>query len=313
VAWRGRVHDALAAVGERGVLSLAVSSQSEIGEVNVSQAFTGWLESKDWTAPSSSAPRKASVRNENRPAKSKRAQRAKLRERTRRLFDKNPYRTAKAIIKGTFAMNQSHADSATIQSWKESTESLSEAGLVELDDPGNVFWVLADPVSHAEVAECVRSLRNGSAPGPDGATVGWVKTLPPSELAQWFTLFLYTGSVPRVLNDARVTLIPKTTKPTEPSDYRPIAISSVILRVFHKILEKRLRQIPISVDQKGFREVDGTRDHSFVLRSVIRIARQEKTPLFICFIDMKNAFGAVSHQGVIEAARAKGVPPPILK
>ena len=133
-----------------------------------------------------------------------------------------------------------------------------------------------------------------------------MKSLGASELAQWFSLFMYRGQVPRCINDARVVLIPKVAKPESPSDFRPISVSSVVSRLFHKVLEKRLGTIGTNPQQKGFRPVDGCRDHTWTLQALLKRARSEMRPLYLCFVDVKNAFGAMTHEELIKTVRSRG-------
>ncbi|KAF7251390.1 Retrovirus Pol polyprotein from type-1 retrotransposable element R2 [Paragonimus skrjabini miyazakii] len=59
--------------------------------------------------------------------------------------------------------------------------------------------------------------------------------------AQLFNLMLVLETSTSQLSLARLTFVPKVDEPATPADYRPIAVSSVLQRVMHKVLSKRLK------------------------------------------------------------------------
>ena len=67
-----------------------------------------------------------------------------------------------------------------------------------------------------------------------------------SKLLTIFNKCLITGTFPKIWNFANVCPVPKPNKiHSNPKNYRPIAISSCLGRVFEKILAKRLQQFCI--------------------------------------------------------------------
>jgi Reverse transcriptase (RNA-dependent DNA polymerase) len=310
-AWRRRSLETLVTWQGEEKSVLPPGDLAALSEDAITVAFEDWLKGQGWSPPAT-PPRRKKLTNQVSKPLSKRKARAAMVEKTRRWFDKQPHRTVKAIVKGTFGLTDPKPATETVEFWAESLSTPVEVDEVHLEPMAPANYALCNLIQRCEVVAAAKTLRAKTAPGLDGLTATKVKTLPAGQLAQWFSLFLFRGFVPRRLNDARVTLIPKVAEPAGPSDYRPIAVSSVLLRLFHKILDSRLQAIPLNNDQKGFKQCDGTRDHSFLLRSLLKHVRAEKESLMVCFIDVKNAFGAISHQAVIEAARAKGVPPPML-
>ena len=91
-------------------------------------------------------------------------------------------------------------------------------------------------------------------------------------------------------------LIPKVDNPRTPSDFRPITITSVLMRGLHKILAKRIsRNIPIDVRQKGFKEEEGAGANILILKDLIRQAKEQPQTTYFCFIDFSKAFDSISH------------------
>jgi hypothetical protein len=85
-----------------------------------------------------------------------------------------------------------------------------------------------------------------------------------------FNLWLLVDSVPLVLKSSRTSLIPKLPNPAQPKDYRPISVSSHMVRCFNKILAARISEgCSIDGSQKAFVPVDGCQEHLAVLEAVL--------------------------------------------
>ena len=79
-------------------------------------------------------------------------------------------------------------------------------------------------------------------------------------------------------------------------------MSSVIPKLYHKILTKRLETYLLKNDiidpsiQKGFLTgINGTIEHTFTTTAIIDNAIQHGNPLAVTFLDLQNAFGSVAH------------------
>ena len=90
--------------------------------------------------------------------------------------------------------------------------------------------------------------------------------------------------------------------PSNPKSFRPIAMSSVSPKLFHKILAKRLESylekngiINPSI-QKGFLSgINGTAEHIFTTTVIIDIAIQHGSPLVVTVLNLQNAYCSVAH------------------
>jgi len=85
-------------------------------------------------------------------------------------------------------------------------------------------------------------------------------------------------------------------------NFRPIALTPVVSKLFHKILAKRLEKFLLQNNiinpslQKGFLSgINGTVEHIFAICSILDNAIQHGLPLAMSFLDLSNAFGSVSH------------------
>ena len=91
--------------------------------------------------------------------------------------------------------------------------------------------------------------------------------------------------------------------PSLPSNFRPIALTSCVGKLYTAILKTRWTQFMIANGylntalQKAFVDgVSGCTEHHIKLLCVIEEARQKHKSLAVCWLDLANAFGSVHHQ-----------------
>ena len=126
-------------------------------------------------------------------------------------------------------------------------------------------------------------------------------------------MWLLAGYPPSALCRGETVLIEKEPGTRTPAKHRPITISDITIRCFHKILAWRLAlSLPWNKCQKAFQAGDGVADFIWLLQMIIRQHQQSLTPLNIAFLDVKKAFDSVSHQSLILAMKRMGIPPLML-
>lgn len=82
--------------------------------------------------------------------------------------------------------------------------------------------------------------------------------MPRNRLALTLSLFLRSGVVPEVYTLSSTTMIPKVDSAKHTGDFRPIAVSPVLLRTLHNILAKRVQQsVEFDKKQRAFISTDG--------------------------------------------------------
>ena len=256
-------------------------------------------------APACRAPTPAS----DRPRVKRRAQYARV----QRLYNKNRTRCAQDVISGAW---QDPPATLPLEEQEPFWRSLFEHPSVPDDrtpDPvGPPKWELLAPITSEEVAKSLGGMKDG-APGPDGRKLKDVKAIPFDQLAGHFNLWLYAGTLPSPLRDAETVLLPKESGASAPEKYRPITISDIVVRCFHRILAQRMEvHLPFSSRQKAFRAGDGIADSVWFLQTVIKHHQDNLCPLSVAFVDVRKAFDSVSHRSILVAAARLGVPSPFL-
>ena len=91
------------------------------------------------------------------------------------------------------------------------------------------------------IKDILRSKSSNSAPGPDGIVYGLLKKLPSTHhfIATLFSKVIQTGIPPLSWSTSKITLIHKKNETNIPSNFRMIALSNCVGKLFHQILADR--------------------------------------------------------------------------
>jgi hypothetical protein len=160
---------------------------------------------------------------------------------------------------------------------------------------------LTKPIEAQEYAEILKEVKNNKAPGPHSIKGELIKnggfTLN-SYMRIWINKMLYQGRVPHKLKQGKVKLLYKKGGTLDALNYRPLTLSSVLLKILTRILNTRLMNLLetenlLSNCQFGFRKKKSTQDALLILSTVIEKARQNKDDALLTFIDLKAAYDKV--------------------
>ena len=136
-----------------------------------------------------------------------------------------------------------------------------------------------------------------SATGPDEIHYQMLKHLPESSLQALLSIFNHiwtTGDFPEDWRLATVIPIPKPGKdPAEPTNYRPIALTSCLCKTLERMINKRLiwyleSNNLLSQYQSGFRAGRSTNDNLVKLETFIRDAFVKKEHVVAVFLTWKK-------------------------
>ncbi|GBN77615.1 Retrovirus-related Pol polyprotein from type-2 retrotransposable element R2DM [Araneus ventricosus] len=169
------------------------------------------------------------------------------------------------------------------------------------------------PFSINKITKKLQKAEN-SSPGPDRLTYHHWRSVPQGHkfLTAAFNACLLFPKVPPSWKRTTTVLIPKTKdKLNDPSNWRPIALSNTLYKIYTKVLAGRLQEWTakygaLSPCQKGFTPFDGVLEHNFVLQTRLEHARLRKKNICIAWLDVSNAFGALPHQQIYKALAAGG-------
>ncbi|KAK0153318.1 putative RNA-directed DNA polymerase from transposon X-element [Merluccius polli] len=139
-------------------------------------------------------------------------------------------------------------------------------------------------ISGAEVAEVVRKLLGGRAPGVDEVCPEFLKALDVVDCSIVWT----SGAVPLDWQTGVVVPLFKKGDRRVCSNYKGITLLSLPGKVYSGVLERRVRRIVeprIQEEQCGFRPGRGTVDQLYTLCRILEGAWEFAQPVHMCFVD----------------------------
>ena len=159
-----------------------------------------------------------------------------------------------------------------------------------------------------EIEKLISNLDCKKSPGFDELSAKFLKLCAPhisETLANIFNISISSGVYPDYLKTARVTPIYKSGEKSDPSNYRPISVLSLMNKVFEKILHKRLYKYLTKFKilyeyQFGFREGHSTTQALIEITDRLKSAIDNKDLTCGIFIDLTKAFDTVDHNILLE-------------
>ena len=175
-----------------------------------------------------------------------------------------------------------------------------------LHTPHSKFQFNNGYVKPKDIKNILRAKKSTSAPGPDGITYGILRKLPSTHhfLATLYSRIIRNSpQTPTLWQLSNVSLIYKRNEPSNPKNFRMIALTSTIGKLFNQIISDRLLEYMIqnsfiddSIQKAFIKNVNGTIEHNQLLQEVISHARHNKRTCHVTFFDLKDAFGSISHE-----------------
>ncbi|CAF1318614.1 unnamed protein product [Adineta steineri] len=160
------------------------------------------------------------------------------------------------------------------------------------------FDVLLAPTTREEIALAIEHTKNDTALGPDRLSLTDIKRIAKKELWCAYNIWLGYRRIPDSLKINRTVLLPKGKDNLDNiKNWRPITIASPLLRLYNKILARRMQNVfRTNSKQKGFKPLNGVGQNVALLHNLLRHARTNKNNLFVCLLDVSKAFDSVPHE-----------------
>ncbi len=175
---------------------------------------------------------------------------------------------------------------------------------------------LLEPFSLEEVSGIIKNLKDLKSPGPDTIPNEFLKgggvTLHRA-LALFYSRCILAECTPESWGQANTTMLFKKGDPSLLDNYRGIAMSDTIGKVFCSAINSRLVDIlelnKIFGDlQFGFRKDFRTQDALFILSHILHSRKQSGHTTYAAFLDLKKAYDVVDRQMLWERLSAIGLP-----
>ena len=117
---------------------------------------------------------------------------------------------------------------------------------------------------------------------------------------------------PETWRRTQLVVILKKGDPSLPGNYRPIALISILYKLFAKVLCSRLQGTILSkqsCDQATHRLGFSTEDHLLSLVLLNESCREWGAELFLAYVDFEKACDAVEHDSLWDVLLDQGVSP----
>uniref|UniRef100_A0A8K9USR6 Reverse transcriptase domain-containing protein n=1 Tax=Oncorhynchus mykiss TaxID=8022 RepID=A0A8K9USR6_ONCMY len=168
----------------------------------------------------------------------------------------------------------------------------------------------------AEVSKTFKRVNPRKAAGPDGIPSRALRACA-DQLAGVFTdIFnqsLYQSAVPTCFKRATIVPVPKKAKVTELNDYRPVALTSVIMKCFERLVKDHITStLPDTLDplQFAYRPNRSTDDAiSTTLHTALTHLDKRNTYVRMLFIDYSSAFNTIVPSKLVIKLETLGLDP----
>lgn len=168
-------------------------------------------------------------------------------------------------------------------------------------------WLFSEVGDAALFEECVRSLKNNKAPGPDGIPNEVLKGLPPPGRAAVhgiFQLMWAAAYTPAILKQTHTVLMHKKGPVTDLGNYRRLGLENTLLKLWTKLItaamaHKAETSNMLRATQAGFRQKRSTERQLEMLTMALEDARLTKQDIFLLLIDFSEAFDTTNHDKML--------------
>ena len=157
--------------------------------------------------------------------------------------------------------------------------------------------------------------------GPDGITNRLLKMCKDAlvkPLTKIFRKSIEMGIVPSAWKEANVSPLFKKGIKTDPLNYRPVSLTSVVGKVFETIVRDALvkhvtENSIIKIQQHGFMKKKSTLTNLLEYLEALTFAHSAGTPIDVNYLDCRKAFDTVPHQRLALKLESLGIKENVLK
>ena len=192
----------------------------------------------------------------------------------------------------------------TIPSEKKQQLLMDANKINENSIPSEAQAALNNIITTGEISAAIASLKNGKSASDDMISNEILKCLSEINLkllSKVFNQCLDTGTYP--WNNSIITPLHKKGCKTNPDNYRAVAVSSTIGKLFSTIILNRIITFknvhrPDPINQLGFAKGAQTYDHILTLNTITSKYKKLKVPIYSVFVDFRKAFDSVCREAL---------------
>ena len=170
-------------------------------------------------------------------------------------------------------------------------------------------------VTEPQMLKALRSLKVDKSPGPDGLHPRVLKEVAieiARPLTMLFNASVVHGKIPEAWRKAEVKPIYKKGDKTEPGNYRPVSLTSIICKLFETFLRDALydhlvKHKLLSNHQFGFCKGRSCVSQLLVVIHKWMSCMDKDTPTDAIYLDLSKAFDTVPHKKLIHKLKGYGI------
>ena len=171
-----------------------------------------------------------------------------------------------------------------------------------------------------DMEKALSSLNQNKSPGPDNFHPKFLKNVSKSLSKPLFLLFnktLTEGCIPEEWKTAEVRPIFKKGDKSQPGNYRPVSLTSVVCKIMETFIKNSLYKHLVdnnilSKEQFGFVSGRNTITQLLITINDWLYDLDNNTPVDACYMDFRKAFDTVPHQRLINKLKSYKIEGPIL-
>ena len=182
--------------------------------------------------------------------------------------------------------------------------------------------ILSRDITLEEVKMMAKRLKSGKASGLDMLSAELLKHANEHFMivcTKLLNKLLQSGKFPEEWSIGIIVILFKVGDKADLNNYRGITLLRIFGKFFLGVLLERLNNVIsqfqiLEQNQIGFRKGFQTSDNIFTLRAIIEnYFRNNKGPLYVCFVDFKKAFDSVDHRLLLQQLVTYGIKGNFLK
>ena len=179
-------------------------------------------------------------------------------------------------------------------------------------------WLHSSIQDEFAFAECIRNLKSGKAPGPDGVLNDIIKAAPTDLLAtlHYFVQIMWaTGCTPTSWKSSTLILLQKPNKDplSFEKGYRKIGLENSLYKVWTSMVNQSMANFAekhniLSNEQGGFRAHRSTQEQLELFTMLLEDARLCGKDIYLLQSDFTEAFDTINHDRLLQICYDLGFP-----